>query len=343
MRYDFIQTIRYMGTKGKLLDNIIPEIIGVTPKHGTVCDIMAGSNAVSYALKGKFTVYTNDVQKYSYVISVALIENQKEDISRDRAFKELKKDYENNLKIKAFSFFLDNYKDTYFSKEQCLDIDSIRYAIELCNNRNLKHLYLSALMGAMCKIQSTPGHFAQFMPKNHYRILELRKLNLWYEFLKKCNDYRFIVFTDKNNRCFCEDYNFLLKKDLVKNVDTIYLDSPYNQEQYSRFYHILETVCKYDSPKLSYKARYRDDRFKSKFCYKKTVKYEFKNIIDYCLKNTINLVISYSNKGVLNINELILLCNDKFKNVYLKENAYKHSTQGKGNTKIKEYTITCLV
>lgn len=341
MKFNFIQTIRYMGTKSKLLDYIVPEIIRVTPKNGTVCDIMAGSNAVSYAIKNNYTVYTNDVQEYSYVISVALIENQKEVISKEKAFNNLKNGYEDNLKEKRFRFFLDNYADTYFSERQCLDIDSIRYAIELCDNYYLKNLYLTALMGAMCKVQSTPGHFAQFMPKNHRRIVSLRKMNLWNEFLEKCNDYSSIVFTDKNNKCFCQDYNLLLDKNLIRNVDTIYLDSPYNQEQYSRFYHVLETVCKYDSPKLNYKAKYREDRFKSKFCYKKSVKEEFEKIIDYCINNSINLVISYSNKGTLDINELIDVCKEKFTSVYAKKIEYKHSTQGKGNAEINEYVIVC--
>ena len=60
-----IETIRYMGTKINLLEFIVPEIIRVTPDNGIVLDIMAGSNAVSYALKEYYTVYTNDVQEYS--------------------------------------------------------------------------------------------------------------------------------------------------------------------------------------------------------------------------------------------------------------------------------------
>lgn len=340
MKYNNIHTIRYMGNKKKLLEHIIPEIVKVTPTDGTVCDIMAGSNAVSYALKDKFKIITNDVQYYSYIISSAIIENQSEVINKNSALKYLKGNYNDNLKNMEYNFFYENYTDTYFSGRQCKDIDSIRYAISKCDNLYIKHLYLTALMGAMCTVQSTPGHFAQFMPKDHYRIIKLRDMNLWDEFLKKTNDYSNLVFTKFDNKSYCADYKDLLKKDLLNEVSTIYLDSPYNQEQYSRFYHILETISKYDNPDLNFKARYRDDRFKSGFSYKSKVKDEFETILEYSSKNRINLVISYTEKGTLDKNELIKICHNYFPNVEIKKINYQHSSQGKGTLNRKEYIIT---
>ena len=336
-----LNTIRYMGIKTKLLDNIIPEIQKVTPKNGIVLDIMAGSNAVSYALKEFFTVYTNDIQKYSYTISKAVIENQKETISKESAKKELPKNINKNLQEKHYNFFETTYSNTYFSKKQCEYIDAIRYSIEQINNEYRKSLYLFALMDAMCKVQSTPGHFAQFMPSDHKRIIPLQNMDILEEFWDKCDNYFELCFTDKKNKAFCMDYKELLKQDDIKSVDTIYLDSPYSQEQYSRFYHILETLVKYDNPKVDFKAKYRNDRFQSDFCYKNRVKKEFETIISFCLENGINLVISYSNKGVLGENDLMLLCKKYFKSTELKEIDYKHSTQGKGEQKLKEIIITC--
>jgi adenine-specific DNA-methyltransferase len=341
MSYNNIQTIRYMGNKGRLLDEIIPEIINVTPTNGIVCDLMAGSNSIAYALKDFYTVYTNDVQEYSYVISKALIENQFQNISENTAKSHLFDGYMENKSKGFYTFFVDNYTDTYFSGEQCFDIDSIRYTIEKCKDEILKSLYLTALMGAMCKVQSTPGHFAQYMPKEHKRLKVLRNMDVWEEFIKKCNEYSNIVFTDKENKVFCSDYNKLIDDDILNNVDTLYVDSPYNQEQYSRFYHILETICKYDRPLLDFKAKYRNDRFKSNFCYKNAAGIEFSKIIDYCCHNSINLVISYSEKGIFPIMDLIKLCNEKFPDVKFKEIDFKHSMQGKGNISISEYVIVC--
>lgn len=336
-----LKTIRYMGIKSKLLKDIIPEIKKITPKNGIVCDIMAGSGTVSYALKEHFTVITNDIQEYSYTICKAVIENNSQTINHITAKKDLEKNYLNNLKNKKFNLFEKIYSDTYFSKKQCCEIDSIRYAISLIKNKNKKYLYLTALMCMMCSIQSTPGHFAQYMPSTHKRIVPLRKMNAYNEFLKKCDDYNNVYFNKKNNKCYCLDYKLLLKNNLIKNVDTVYLDSPYSQEQYSRFYHVLETLVKYDYPKVEYKAKYREDRFLSEFCYKKTVKKEFQTIVEYCSKNNINLVISYSNKALYDIKSLEKLCKQYYLNVKNKYISYSHSTQGKGTKKLKEVIISC--
>ncbi len=338
---DKLNTIRYMGNKTHLLEYIIPAIKKITPKNGTVLDIMAGSNVVAYALKREFTIYTNDVQEYSYVISCASIVNQKEQISSITA-KELEPDYYLNVSKKHYNFFEKTYSNTYFSKQQCIDIDSIRYAIEKLESVERKNLYLVALMGAMCKVQSTTGHFAQFMPSNHKRIIPLQKMNLYQEFLGKCDLYSNLLLTERTNKAFCMDYKDLLKNaQIMGDVDTIYLDSPYTQEQYSRFYHILETLVKYDSPTVNYKAKYRENRFQSEFCYKGKVEDSFKNIITYCTKNHKGLVISYSNTALLDIEKLMSLCRKNFTKVELQEIQHKHSTQGKGLNTVKEILICC--
>ena len=339
---NIINTIRYMGIKTNLLDELVPAIQKITPKNGVVLDLMAGSNAVSYALKEFFTIYTNDVQEYSYTISKAIIENQKENISANSVKEDLFDNIQENLQKAEYNFFEKTYSDTYFSNLQCRYIDSVRYAIDKLNNEYKKDLYLFALMCAMCKVQSTPGHFAQFMPKDHPRIIPLQKMNIYNEFLEKCNNYSNLYFNKNKNRAFCSDYKDLFKKD-IGHIDTIYLDSPYSQEQYSRFYHLLETLVKYDNPTVNFKAKYRDDRFQSNFCYKSKVKQEFIYIMEFCKNNKINLVISYSNKGILDYHELESLCQKYFNSVEVKKINYNHSTQGKGVKELKELIIICQI
>lgn len=335
--YDKIQTIRYMGNKNKLLDFIIPEIEKITPKKSVVCDLMSGTNSIGYALKRNYRIYSNDVQKYSECIAKALIENNTVNIDKNTGKQDLEENYRKNLNEMKYNFFYKTYTDTYFSGIQCKDIDSIRYAIELINDENKKNLYLTVLMSVMCKVQSTTGHFAQYLPKDNKRIVPLRKMSVWKEFLKKCNDFKNIINNNMKNKSFNLDYKNLIKLNEMKEVETFYLDSPYSGEQYSRFYHILETIVKYDNPKVSYKAKYRNDRFKSNFCYKNKVSNEFENIIKFCKDNNSNLVISYSNKGVIECKKLEELCKKYYDNVDVKTYRYKHSTQGKGNKELLEY------
>ncbi|MBO4515946.1 DNA adenine methylase [bacterium] len=338
-----LETIRYMGIKTNLLENIIPEIQRITPKDGIVLDIMAGSNAVSYALKPYFTVYTNDVQEYSKVISDAVIVNQEENISNITAKNDLEKYLQDNDNNHYYNYFEKTYSGTYFSQKQCQEIDSIRYAISKQENKNKQNLYLFALMGAMCKVQSTPGHFAQYMPANHSRIIPLQKMDLLNEFYSKCNAYSNLYFSKKNNKAFSFDFHKLLKENICGKVDTIYLDSPYTQEQYSRFYHVLETVVKYDNPIVHFKAKYRENRFMSKFCYKGKVEEEFRSIFNYCNQTKTNLVVSYSNHGLITPEILKKVACEYFNDVELKTINYKHSTQGKGTKKIVEILLICQI
>lgn len=337
MKSDHIKTIRYMGNKEKLLDYIIPEIEAITLPGDVICDLMAGTNSIGYALKKRNTIISNDIQTYSYVIGKALLSNY--DIPTNEQLKDLiTKKYEENKNLKKFSFFQENYTDTYFSEHQCIDIDSIRYSAETLKSP-LKDYVLTLLMSVMCKVQSSPGHFAQFMPKDHKRIIPLREKNVYELFYEKNRDFKNFVQSDYTNKVFNQDYNILLKNDLIDRVECFYLDSPYTTDQYSRFYHVLETVVKYDYPILEHKAKYRNDRIKSKFSSRNTVKNEFEKIISFVAQNKKKLVISYSNKGILDSDELIELANRYFNDVKVKFIDYKHSSQGNGNIKIKEMLL----
>src|SRR5207248_996014 len=60
-----------------------------------------------------------------------------------------------------------------------------------------------------------------------------------------------------------------------QKIDLIYADPPYTAQQYSRFYHIPETLVSYEVPHLQIKAGrntrglYPIGRFKSRFCSKR--------------------------------------------------------------------------
>ena len=307
-----------------------------TKKDEIVCELMAGTNSVMYALKEKRCVYANDIQYYSYIIANALIKNNSETISSKKAILELYNNYELNRKMKYFNFFVKNYSDTYFSFGQCEEIDSIRYAIEKVNNNDRKCLYLVSLMYAMCICQSTSGHFAQYLPSDNPRLKSIREKSIFDVFLKKCDDFQDIVFNKYDNKCFNKNYIDLINEKWFDKVSLVYIDPPYTTEQYSRFYHVLETVCKYDNPNLEYKGLYRTDRFNSPFSLRTQAFKEFDKLLSVLSKKNKKIVISYSTKGIVKEYELEYLIKKYFKNCKIKKTSYKHSTQGKGNIKIEE-------
>lgn len=327
-----------MGNKSKLLDFVIPRIESVTKPGDTICDIMAGTNSIGYACKNRNRIISNDIQMYSYVIANCLLKC-KHIPTQEEARKDLEYNIQYNDKHKEFNFFYDNYSDTYFSDRQCQQIDSIRYAIEQCEEEK-KYFYLTILMSVMCKAQSTPGHFAQYMDMHNARIIPIRKYDVEKLFFDKIVEFKDYDYSDNDNECYNLDYNELLNLECCKDVTCFYLDSPYTHDQYSRFYHVLETICKYDNPTLSFKAKYRDDRIQSKFCYNKTVEMEFDNIIGKCHELGAAMVISYSNHGVIEVEKLAEIARKHYKNVKLEALNYDHSSQGKGTIEIKEVVLT---
>ena len=336
--FDYIHTIRYMGNKGKLLGFVIPEIESITKKGETICDIMSGTSSIGYALKERNKIIANDCQFYSFVISKALLENYI--IPTEMDVKNLLDEkYKENLTNNIFTFFVDNYSDTYFSIEQCKDIDALRYAISFVKDEQIFYFLLVLLMSAMCTAQSTTGHFAQFLPKNNKRTEFLRKLSIKELFYKKIGDFQKFKLSNYHNECFCLDYKNLFTKIKDENIACFYLDSPYTNDQYSRFYHVLETVCRYDYPELSYKALYRNDRIQSNFCYKNKVVDEFDYIISYVSKKKASLVISYTKKGVLNLEKLCEICKKYYNVVELKEQEYVYSSQGSGKRQTSEILL----
>ena len=329
-----INTIRYMGNKSKLLDFIVPEFKKLCHEGNTICDLMAGTNSVSYALRDSFRVITNDVEEYSYVISKSIICNSDNALYIDY-LERMKTLYDYNMTYKEYNYFYLNYSDKYFSPKQCLEIDSIRYAIEELNIG--KDVYLTALMYAMNNAQSTPGHFAQFLPKGHPRVQSLRKISIWEVFKRKMYELATVKPSKYKNLALNSDYRKILEDDnFVNQVDCFYIDTPYTGEQYSRFYHLLNTIVKYDSPQINFKAGYRKDRFKSNFSLRTKVKEEFNYMIDKIAKNKKNIIMSYSDKGLLTEEELLEIFKIYLYDVKVKYHGYNHSTQGKGNSRVNE-------
>jgi adenine-specific DNA-methyltransferase len=330
-----------MGSKLRLLDFIIPKIEEAVPKGRTIVDLMAGTHSIGYALKRNYSIISSDIQEYSYTIGQAIIENNTKNITLNDFEKDIISKRNDN---KEYDLFNRLYKDTYFSKKQCEEIDSVRYSIDTLKDKNKKSLYLTLLMYAMGYCQSSAGHFAQYMPKDHPRLKKLRNLSIIDAMKKKISETE-IIFSKYENKVYLKDYRDLLSDENIKKLKgtkLVYIDPPYSEAQYSRFYHLLETAVKYDYPDVKHKGLYRSDRFQSAFCSKKTAPEEFKFIASKVKEMGSYLAISYSDKGLLTVKEIEDICLKYFSNVKVYKQIYKHSMQGRGMTKhLNEVLIIC--
>ena len=72
----------------------------------------------------------------------------------------------------------------------------------------------------------------------------------------------------------------------------VYIDPPYNSRQYSRFYHVLETLTKWDKPKLYGVALKPDPENMSDYC-RANAKEKFAELVRDI--DAQFLVVSYNN------------------------------------------------
>jgi adenine-specific DNA-methyltransferase len=83
----------------------------------------------------------------------------------------------------------------------------------------------------------------------------------------------------------------------------MYLDPPYNHRQYASNYHLLETIAKYDYPKIKGKTGLREyEAQKSLYCSRTKVKTAFKDLILKAKSKYIFL--SYNNEGLMSLDDI---------------------------------------
>ena len=89
-----------------------------------------------------------------------------------------------------------------------------------------------------------------------------------------------------------------------RDFSVLYADPPYTRDHYSRFYHVLETMCLRDEPLVSTSTRngqsepsrgvYRQSRHQSPFCIRSTAPAAFDALFKQARLFSIPLVLSYS-------------------------------------------------
>lgn len=277
-----IQNRRYTGCKMKLTDWIIENIKKHCINCSSFCDLFAGTGVVAASVSNKFeTIYVNDFLYSNEAIYKAFFLNS--DYSEEKLYRHLAHiksiiadDLENN-------YVSDNYGNKFFSNNDAKIIGYIRQYIEdEKTNLNEKEYYilLASLLYSADRSSNTCGHYDAYIKKDTVR--SSFKFELISPIVKsydgKPNVY--ISRRDANE----------LAHDII--ADIVYIDPPYSSRQYSRFYHVLETLTKWDKPKLFGTAMKPAEENMSEYCKSKALD-SFKELI-YSL-NCKYIVVSYNN------------------------------------------------
>lgn len=243
-----------------------------------------------------------------------------------------------------YRLFTGMYASTYFGIRQCIQLDALRKGIDAAapeGDRKLggvRRWMLAALGGAASRCSNSTGHFAQYLTaseENVRRVASQRRRSITREWVislrtdTQVGNYAW----RRNNRTFNLD-----ACDLLVSLQTgssapsvIYADPPYTSDQYSRYYHILETLIKYDYPDVSGKGLYRPDRFVSSWSLKTKVHQSFRALIQNASMLKSALVISYPTNGLLEKSEQAIpdMLTEHFRSVNrLTPMSHQHSTMG---------------
>ncbi|WP_205728500.1 DNA adenine methylase [Bacillus wiedmannii] len=376
--------IKYMGSKRAIIEYVV-DGIKECYTGGVVVDLFAGSSILSGALRNQVPMISNDIQQYSAILAKTyltsyewdrypnilndIIEQAKETVNAFKiAYPELEFDYNREFTIEEFNeleqaqqkliekdfcefpyhLFVKNYSGTYWSFEQCLWIDAIRGIADEYRDEPVFYPILASLMHAMSYNSQSTGHYAQYRDANKLSsmkdILIYRRKDILSFFERKFLEFQQTL--GQNNlghEVFSQDYMDCLEGMEVNS--TVYADPPYCFVHYSRFYHAIETLVRYDYPEVKFKGRYRMDRHQSPFCIKTKVKKAFESMFKKINEKKSNLVLSYSDTGMIEADELIQIAENTFDDNYSIEfrlQDYAHSTMGRTEDKSRN-VLECLI
>ena len=237
----------------------------------------------------------------------------------------------------GFSLFAKNYSGTYWSYEQCVWIDSLRAVAEDFKGAVGYYAILSALIFAMSYTSQSTGHFAQYRDVTHQNVEDIllyRKKDILPLFVKKLDELISILNTTPVHPITVTSLDYLDCLRIIPENSIVYADPPYSAVHYSRFYHVIETLVRYDHPHLEYKGRYRDDRHQSPFDKRKEVAGAFRLLFNAVDERKSHLVLSYSDNGLMDSDDLLEIgkqtCGDGY-DISLKSRNYIHSKMGRSD------------
>lgn len=318
---------RYIGSKHKLIEWIF-SIIDKECEGNSFADVFAGTGIVAaIAAKHFKKIIINDFLYSNYVIYQAFLGNTEWD---ENKINNILKDY-NNIYGEDLedNYFSKNFGGKYFSQNSSKIIGFIRENIEKNKNSLTNREYyilIASLLYTVDKIANTVGHYDAYF----------KRASINDDFFMKPID---PISVDEVS-IFREDTNLLVKK--IK-ADIVYIDPPYNSRQYSRFYHVLETLTKWDKPKLHGVALKPDPENMSDYC-RESARNRFSELIRDI--DARYLVVSYNNtydsksnssRNKITLHEIEKILQAKGKTKVF-EKKYRHFNAGNTNfSNHKEY------
>lgn len=195
----------------------------------------------------------------------------------------------------------------YFGLRQAIQLDSLRFAIDTLDLPDDRDWLLAAWLSAAATVTNAPGHTAQYLKPNtdaaHKRIRRYWRRNVWEEFRDRLIEIKQVgpVAWRRENTSEVSDALDLLRSGRLARTGLVYADPPYTKDQYSRYYHVYETLLRYDFPGAAGEGRTPPEhvRATSAFSTKRKVVQAFTDLFDAVADLKAPLILSYPSTGLL--------------------------------------------
>ena len=253
----------------------------------------------------------------------------------------------------------------FFSYKQAVHLDTL---LEFVSNLELqnKNSYLAAVLStASGCVNSVGKHFAQPVkprrkdgtpkPSLGNIVNRDRNLDIFSIFKDWVNTYLDIPITKYEHAVVRMDYLKALEL-IDDDIRIVYADPPYTRDHYSRFYHVLETMCLRDNPDISTnfvhgkkvlsRGIYRSKRHQSPFCIKTKAVEAFESLFSEVSNKNASLILSYSpyddskdsHPRMLTIEQIKTIANTYYRNIeIMSPGKFSHS---KFNNSEKNFDMT---
>lgn len=249
--------MRYIGSKVATVPVIAGMVRLKAPEARSLCDAFAGTCVVARHFKQLgFRVVTGDLLQLSYVFQLATVQ-----LNRAPSFAKLCKasivtPQGDEKALLVVLRHLDglpgrpghitrHYSPAgcagrrFFTVDNAERIDRIRGTIAMWRRGGLlsesEEAYLVAcLLDAADKVANTAGTY--FAHLKQYSRKALKRMTL---------DPLLVSDNGKRNRCYVKDARELAAS---SDTDVLYLDPPYNERDYAGYYHLPETIARWDRP-----------------------------------------------------------------------------------------------
>ena len=275
-----INNRRYTGSKYKLMPWIKKLILSNCSEHASLFDVFAGTGVVSAELLSiTERIVINDFLYSNEVIYRAFFGKEKYRYKKLTDFVAVINSIDKeNLEPNYVS---ENFGNRYFNYQDAKLIGYIRQKLfDMQANKEINQrehdILLASLLYSFDRCANTVGHYEAYIKGKSIRS------TFTFELIEPID-------TNKTIEIYREDSNVLARSIVA---DIAFIDPPYNSRQYSRFYHVLETIVKWDKPALNGTAKKPPEENMSDYCRNKATTV-FKDLVDNL--HVKYIVVTYNN------------------------------------------------